>query len=471
MSTKAIKKLLIIILLIVVLSLNCSKVFATELVNTEDQYMELRVVSTKNIDGGDKQVILEWWSYNLNFKALDLRFSYDEAKLKPSSVQDNSYVTDETSFEFAGDFASYMGYMVLSAEDGEYRCVMSLDEYDDTGTYIENDESLGYIVNTNVDGGVLMGRMSFRLFSGKIDETTFALKTAETSPKSGIKIAQTSSTAYEDQSVFRFSVLSSDAKLSKIEYDFFNYNEEDDEKVLPELTYKSLDLSKPDADSTDDVSKYTINLLENVDNISLKLEKSDEDATVKIDDEEMDLANSKELVLNNLGEEDTIIDIVVTARDGTIHTYRLVIHRPYGIIKGTIQYDLIEQNENPDIDKTTDLNIYKTGRFNWDELKDIFGEVYDDPATYDDLDALEKDEYFKSNADGSYEIYVVPGSYDLQIDKKGFLDYIVINIDVTEGSVIDLGNRILTAGDVNRDRSNWTGGYSGSGRAYGCCFG
>ena len=133
-----------------------------------------------------------------------------------------------------------------------------------------------------------------------------------------------------------------------------------------------------------------------------------------------------------------------------------MIKRPYGTIKGTIQYDVIEQNENPDIDKTTDLNIYKTGRFNWDELKDIFGDIYEDPATYDDLDALDQEIYSKSNSDGTYEIYVVPGSYDLQKDRRGFLDYIVTNIEVSEGSVIDLGNRILTAGDVNRDRSNWT---------------
>lgn len=448
---KIIQKLLIIMLLIFISLANCSNVFAvTNLVNSEDQYMELKVVSVEDVEGEDKQVTLEWWSHNLNFKAVDLRFAYDSTKIKPSSLQDNSYVTDESSFEFEGDFASYMGYMVLGAENGEYRCIMSLDEYDDAGNYIENDETLGYIVNSNVEGGVLLGRMSFRLFSGDIDETTFVLKTGGTSPKTGIEISQTLNSGYSDPSVFRFSVLSNDASLNKIEYDFFNY-EEDGDSTLPELTYESLDLTKKDAESTELVSKYTIELLEDVDNVSLKLGKSHEKATVKINDEEIDLVNSKELVLNELGKGDTIIDIEVTAQDGTVHTYELVVKRPYGTIKGIIQYDVIEENENPDINKTTDLNIYKTGRFNWDELKDIFGDVYDNPATYDDLDALEKDVYKQSEEDGTFEIYVVPGTYDLQIDKRGFLDYIVTNIEVSEGSVIDLGNRILIAGDVNRD--------------------
>ena len=40
---------------------------------------------------------------------------------------------------------------------------------------------------------------------------------------------------------------------------------------------------------------------------------------------------------------------------------------------------------------TTDLNIYKTGKFNWNELKDIFGEIYENPKTYNDLDQIEKE--------------------------------------------------------------------------------
>lgn len=39
----------------------------------------------------------------------------------------------------------------------------------------------------------------------------------------------------------------------------------------------------------------------------------------------------------------------------------------------------------------------------------------------------------------------------MQIDKKGFLDYVITNILVNEGDTIDLGDITLIAGDVNRD--------------------
>jgi len=153
MSTKCIWKLFIAAILTFILVLCCSTVTyaSTPIPNSENQYMELKVVSINDISGADKQVILEWWSYNLKFKGVDLRFSYDENIVKPSRVSDNSYVDSvngEDSFEFAGDFASYMGYLTITTEDGEYRCIMTLDEKDDTGTYIENNSELGYIVNS-----------------------------------------------------------------------------------------------------------------------------------------------------------------------------------------------------------------------------------------------------------------------------------------------------------------------------------
>ena len=447
-ATKTLKKLIPILLLIsIIVVLLYPKVFATQLTNTSDQYMELKVVSVKDVTNTDKQVILEWWSYNLKFKGLDLRFSYDETKLNPSSITDNSYVTDNTSFEFENNFGSYMDYFVLNSDNGTYRCVMSLENYDTTHANIENDSTLGYVVNTNVDGGVLLGKMSFRLYNGSLDEDTFKLKTDTTSPTTGIKIAQTSDSAYEDQSVFKFKALSDDAKLSSIQYSFFNY--EENKTTKPEnLTYTNLDMSTPESTSTDTNSKYTINYTDKLENISLSLTKSNENATVKINNEETDVSNTKELALNPLGQGDTTIEILVTAQDKTTHTYEITIHRPFATIKGTLKYDKIEENENPDIDKTTMLNIYKTGDFDWYKLQDIFA---DDALTYDDLDQIEKVSEEKSKSDGSYEIYITPGTYDLQIDKRGFLDYIISNIALSENDVVDLGEKTLVAGDVNRD--------------------
>ena len=461
MPVRTIKKLIVVLVITLfsfVLISECSNVYAAGIANTENQYMELKAVEIKDIEGAERQVILEWWSYNLSFKGLDLRFSYDFTKVQPSNIQDNSIVdfsNGESSFVFANDFASYMDYMVISAEDGEYRCVMSLEEYDEAGTYIENDEILGYVVNTNVTGGVLIGKMSFRLADGaKLNQNTFALKAGGTSPKTGIQIAQTAVAAYEDPSVFRFTVLSDDAKLKTIQYNFFNYIiEENGTEALPELIYEDLDLTTPDADSTDTVSKYTINLNENLDNISLKLEKSYEFATVKIKDEEIDVTNSKEIKLNKLGEEDTVIDIVVTAEDGeTTLTYKLVIHRPYGTIKGSITTSYTYETTGKYL-----CNIYTYNHedvekvFDWDTRIGEFEAGLTTDTINADLHTIQEVSKVTTKDDGTFEIKVIPGTYDILQDKSGYLDHIYIYLTVAEGDVKDLGNYDLVAGDSNKD--------------------
>ena len=321
------------------------------------------------------------------------------------------------------------------------------------------------------------------------------MKEAETSPTTGIKInIDGQGNYYEEQSIFEFvlELESNNAYLSDIVLSTGEVDEENPENS----TYKEYDLT-PEFDKG--TFTYNVEILEYIDKMNLKITKDYEKSTIIMkvpkrdendnlmyeDDgttivyQEYEITDSNnltqevltEFVLNKLGEPDTIIELKVMAEDGyTTNTYQIIIKRPYGTIKGTIQYDMIEQNENPDIDKTTDLNFYKTGRFNWNELKDIFGQIYENPATYDDLDELDKDLYMTSNADGTYEIYLIPGSYDLQIDKRGFLDFIITNIEVTDGAVINLGNRILTAGDVNRDRSNRIGRYSRSCGTYGCYY-
>ena len=65
---------------------------AEELERNENQFMELKATSIEETSDGSSQITLEWWSYNLSFKGLDLRFSYDQDKVAPSSITDNSIV-------------------------------------------------------------------------------------------------------------------------------------------------------------------------------------------------------------------------------------------------------------------------------------------------------------------------------------------------------------------------------------------
>lgn len=410
----------------------------------------------------------------MEFKGADVRFEYDSTKLKPSSLSTNDYAYNNDIFQFLGEFPKYMSHQVINDGEGVVRMNMALEADELIGgfsaTYVVKNSDNTYSVDaTNKD--ILVGRMSFRLFNGKIDDTTFKLKAGSQSPQTGIKINYNGKDSYEkadEPAVFRFTIASSNAYLKKIEYSICK-------DLSEELEYKEIeDFKKETLEYEITLNEYKeyISLIPTLDDekstIKVKIPKRDEDNELVYEDEklvyeEKDLdENGKiNLQLNELGKEDTIIEFIVLAEDGeTTNTYKVKIHRPYGTIKGNIIYDTIEENENPDIIKITDLNFYKTGKFNWEELQDIFGEIYEEPVTYDDLDLIEKDCYYKSNEDGTYEVYIIPGTFDLQIDKRGFLDYIITDIVIKEGDTIDLEDITLTAGDVNRDRSYWTGRYT-----------
>lgn len=435
-----------------------------------NQYMELKATTINEIEGKDKQVIFELWSYDIEFKGFDVRFSYDGTSFATSNLSTNEYTEDETEyFAFEKEFENSLELFTVpytgSTPDG-IRAVVSFDPpITETEHIKEKDEIIGKVVDTS--GGVLLGKMSFRMNSDSFDISSFKLETSNNSPETGIKInidgKEGGNHYYEEQSVFRFTdaTASKNASLANIKLSTGN---EDDS------TYKEYPLTP---EFNKDTLEYKVELLEYVEKMDLTITKDDENSTIKIkvpkrdengnlvyasdgtnidyeEKEMIDLTN--EITLNKLGEPDTIVTIIVTAEDGKSQKeYELVIHRPYATIKGNIIYDTIEDNENPDIIKITDLNFYETGQFNWVELQDIFGEIYDEPATYDDLDLIDKEFSAQSESDGTYEIYVIPKTYDLQIDKKGFLDYVITNILVNEGDTIDLGDITLIAGDVNRD--------------------
>ena len=49
---------------------------------------------------------------------------------------------------------------------------------------------------------------------------------------------------------------------------------------------------------------------------------------------------------------------------------------------------------------------------------------------------------------------IIPGTYDFQIERLGFLSYIITGIEVQNGAIIELTGKTLIAGDVDRDRNN-----------------
>lgn len=465
LRTKLLKMLIVAIIFLISIIIKTNIVQATTLKPSNNQCLEMRAVEVKEVKDNEKQLIFELWANDIDFKGFDVRFAYDSSNYLLSNLTTNVETDDENEyFDFENEFDGKLDITTIpysSENTAGIRMIISFDPP------VEDSENIKDKTLISSGKSVLLGKMSFKMKADTLDISNFRLiEDQTTSPTTGIKINVNIQDSYEEQSTFIFTnkTTSSDATLNNLILSTGIEGSED-------YTYKKYDLT-PIFDKQN--KEYSLELNEYINEMNIEAEVSDEKSTMKIkvptkdEDGQTIIYEEKELLnktkmpvtLNKLGEPDTLIEVIVTAEDGkTQETYKISIHRPYGTIKGSIKYDTIEENENPDINKTTDLNIYKTGKFNWDELKDIFGEIYENPKTYDDLDQIEKDQYEQSNADGSYEIYVIPGTYDLQIDKKGFLDCIIKNIEVTENEVIDLENKVLIAGDINRDRSNWTRGH------------
>ena len=406
---------------------------------TEDQFLELRAVKVTNIDGKDKQVIFELWAHEIEFKGFDVRFSYDGTHFAPSNITTNEYTDDETEFfKFESEFSDCLELFTVpytGTSTGGMRAVVSFNPPISESEHIKNKENVGMIVDSS--GSVLLGTLSFRTTLDKFDISSFKLETSDTtSPKTGIKIIIDGSTYYENQSTFRFTDKSAsrNADLSNIKLSNGNENDEN---------YKEYALN-PSFDKN--TLEYTTELLEYVDKVNLEVTKDDEKSSIVIkqpkhdengnlvfeDDgstivyEETSLDDLKnEIVLNKLGEPDTVIELKVTAEDEvTTKTYKITIHRPYGTIKGSIH--TVNSNDV----HIADVKVYNNSdQIDWENI-----------SSHDELDNYKTVLNKKTNEDGTYEIKVIPGNYDVLIDKVAYLDYIVTTIQVNENDEIDLDN-------------------------------
>lgn len=406
---------------------------------TEDQFFELRAVKVTNIEGKDKQVIFELWAHEIEFRGFDVRFSYDGTHFAPSNITTNDYTDDETEFfKFESEFSDCLELFTVpytGTSTGGMRAVVSFNPPISESEHIKNKENVGMIVDSS--GSVLLGTLSFRTTLDKFDISSFKLETSDTtSPKTGIKIIIDGSTYYENQSTFRFTDKSAsrNADLSNIKLS--NGNEDDE-------NYKEYALN-PSFDKN--TLEYTTELLEYVDKVNLEVTKDDEKSSIVIkqpkhdengnlvfeDDgstivyEETSLDDLKnEIVLNKLGEPDTVIELKVTAEDEvTTKTYKITIHRPYGTIKGSIH--TVNSNDV----HIADVKVYNNSdQIDWENI-----------SSHDELDNYKTVLNKKTNEDGTYEIKVIPGNYDVLIDKVAYLDYIVTTIQVNENDEIDLDN-------------------------------
>jgi len=357
-----------------------------DLVPTDDQYFELRAVEVKEVAGQNKQVIMELWGNNLETKGFDVRFTYDKTKIMPSKLQTNEVISNDAVYlEFEDEFKNCLDFSTFAFDiDGEgIRSSLFFNPPILESEHIVEKPGVGKIIDTK--GSVLIGKMSFQMTEDIFDASWFSLvESNNTYPKTGIKINIDGIHNFQKQSTFRFTdkTASKNADLTDL---ILSKGEND--------TYKEYDLT-PEFDK--DTLVYETTLLEYCDEINLKAILADEKSTMKVrvpkrDEngelvyeidgvtvvyEEKDLSSDTQMgvILNKLGESDTIIDVIVTAEDGvTIKDYKVTIKRPYGTIKGSIQLgenlrDEMQLSYGNYVEYIANATLYKSGLFDWNGI-------------------------------------------------------------------------------------------------------
>lgn len=475
---QAIKNVLIFLLINMILIFKCNFVLATETditiedEPTENQFLELRAISVTEVEGQNKQVLMELWGNNVEFKGFDVRFAYDSTKLNPSNIETNEITSDKNLyFKFEQEFADSLNMFTIPINSSEtgIRAIVSFKPPVTESEHIIEKEGIGKVVNTN--GSVLLGKMSFQM-TADIFHTSFfhLIEDKESSPLTGIKINLDGTNYFQNQSTFRFTdkTASKNAYLTNLILSTGENNELDSDNS----TYKEYNLN-PIFDK--DILNYEIELFEYIDIMNITTIQEDLKSTMKIEipkrDENGDLIyesdgitivyEEKEIInnipfefkLNELGKPDTKVKVIVTAEDGVNkNEYQLIIKRPYGKIRGSIRTEYTDSTTG-----NYNCNVYAYNQdevstiINWDERMDAFNSGIGTDTINADLHTLTEICKVSTKDDGTFEMYVIPGVYDILEDKPGYLDHIYIYLTVNDGDEIDLGNYDLIAGDSNKD--------------------
>lgn len=445
-----IKVIVLIALCILTIIILMPKAYAGVVTPNSNEKIQFRAVSIEE-NNGKQQLIVEAWIQNLNFKAIDLRLQYDSSLLSLSDIETNETVDIDSplivpdNFEFCNNFEQFMELAGYDKQAGELTLLFSSlteDEVTETSNYYVVDEEIGEYIH--ITDYVLIGRFSFQVGEGELTDQSIAVKGANTSPTTGLKININGQDGqgdyYEEPTIFEFvlNLKSDNAYLSNIILSTGEVDEENPDNS----TYKEYDL---DPEFNKETFTYNVEILEYIDKMDLKITKDDENSTIimkvpKRDEdgnlmyeqdgttiiyEEQEITDPDnltqevltEFVLNKLGEPDTIIELKVTSEDeGTTKTYQIIISRPYGTIKGKIQLgDGLRESMDISYGIITkyiaDITIYEANQFNWDG-------VVPAETTLDELDDLDEIMRMKSDDEGNYEIFIIPGIYDCIIERK-----------------------------------------------------
>lgn len=401
----------------------------------------------------------------------------------PSKLLGNEEVTDNNNikdyFKLVEEFENKVNVFASNDtnQDNVIRAVFSLPSTADLSEHIiEKEGTIGKTITTK--DKLLIGKFSFKMLTDEFSIVGFNLvESEEHSPTTGIKINLNATQCYEAQKTFIFTdaTASKDADLQNL----LVSRGEDIGGVEESPYYKEYDLS-PTFNKNE--KAYEVIIKEYIDDVDITATTNDEKAKMKIkvpkhdpdgnlvylagdniDYEEKDLDSGQKMnvQLNKLGDLDTIVTIIVTAEDGvTLNTYTVTIKRPYGILTGKAiladfdDEDVVQNRENLydiTITNKVEINLYEAGVIEWESISDIFGTKYENPTTYDDVNEVPKLGCFESEDDGTFRIYVIPGTYDIEFMRLGYIDYIYSDVVINDGDTINVEEFRLPAGDVDRN--------------------
>ena len=204
----------------------------------------------------------------------------------------------------------------------------------------------------------------------------------------------------------------------------------------PRLSDLTTDLADiPDFERTK--YEYTIQVPAHKTSITVFATPEDETSVSTINGEIVDKENGLAVPLE--GFTDLIntqdIEVLVTAEDGkSTQTYTITVEKLGGFVKGTVITD-----NGYGIHKST-VKFYRTDlQIDWTTLNST------------DLGEYEVTNEIVTEEDGTFEIILPIGTYDMLIEKQGYLDYIVKEIEVLQQYKTPVKDKKIIAGDIIKD--------------------
>lgn len=423
---KQIKKMVCIVLIVLIsfiLAMN-QEVYSSDLSNpivlepTDSQYIELRAVRSNEIEGADYQILIELWAHGLETTGFTFRLGFDSSILQTSSLEDNSYTDDYLEyFKFENNLENNMDNLGIATDESTLLFMASvLPNEEVENQYIVEKEGIGKVLDST-DEDVLIGTMSFRSKSKLLTEESIKLKTSEIEkPETGIKVMANKYDYYENQKIFKFtlSLVSTNAKLSN-------------------LTTNLMEIENFDRDTLE----YTIQIPANKNIITVYPTPEHETSVITINEEVVDVSTGLEVPIEGFSEVNNIkyIEVLVTAEDGiATQTYTIKVEKLGGFIQGQV----LTANTTGTHNST--IKIYKSDQYiDWKNLNST------------ELEDYEIEIELETKEDGYFQVILPIGKYDILIDKPGYLDYIIEDVETYQQHTTTLGTKQIIAGDTDKD--------------------